>query len=77
MYGIEEKTKNMFAFEDTVSKLQALDKFVTLNQFKETTLNIKEEIQQAKNIKKQFERFVQNTAFDAYKEINAKLHQEK
>lgn len=67
----------MFAFEDTVSKLQALDKFVTLNQFKETTLNIKEEIQQAKNIKKQFERFVQNNAFDAYKEINAKLHQEK
>ena len=33
MYGIEEKTKNMFAFEDTVAKLEAMDKFVSLRHF--------------------------------------------
>jgi hypothetical protein len=33
MYGIEEKTKNMFAFEDTVAKLEAMNKFVTIQQF--------------------------------------------
>lgn len=41
MYGIEEKTKNMFAFEDTVSKLEALDKFVSAKQFKETESQLK------------------------------------
>lgn len=34
MYGIEEKTKNMFTFEDTVVKLEALDKFMTVSTYK-------------------------------------------
>jgi hypothetical protein len=72
MYGIEEKTKNMFAFEDTVSKLEALNKFVTLAQFKEAESQLKEEIDESKKIKDEFERYVPNTTFDAFKEsINA------
>jgi hypothetical protein len=54
MYGIEEKTKNMFAFEDTVSKLEALDKFVTIKQFKEAESQLKEEIDDAKKIRREF-----------------------
>lgn len=42
----------MFAFEDTVTKLEALDKFVTIKQFKESETHLKEEIEEAKKIKK-------------------------
>jgi hypothetical protein len=35
----------MFAFEDTVAKLEAMDKFVTLKQFKETASAINSEIE--------------------------------
>lgn len=34
MYGIEEKTKNMFTFDETVSKLTSLDLLVTKKAFK-------------------------------------------
>ena len=44
MYGIEEKTKNMFAFEDTVSKLQALNLFVTVKAFNDNEVKRQLEI---------------------------------
>lgn len=77
MYGIEEKTKNMFAFEDTVSKLEALDKFVTNKQFKETESQLKDQIDDARKISKEFERYVTNATFDAYKESNSSSHADR
>ena len=35
MYSIEEKTKDMFSFEDTVRRLSALELFMTSEAFKE------------------------------------------
>lgn len=45
MYGIEEKTKNMFTFDDTVSKLENLNKFLTVKSFSECERQMKEEIE--------------------------------
>jgi len=44
MYGIEEKTKNMFSFEDTVTKLENLDVFVTKKAFKDSEIKTHLEI---------------------------------
>ena len=35
MYAIEEKTKNMFSFEDTVIKLDGLNKFITVKAYEQ------------------------------------------
>lgn len=36
MYAIEEKTKNMYSFQDTVDRLLGLEKFLTVENFKES-----------------------------------------
>ena len=33
MYEVQEKTKNMFDFDETVRRLELLDKFVLVSKF--------------------------------------------
>lgn len=68
MYAIEEKTKNMFSFEDTVDKLEALDIFLTFKGFRESEVKIMTEIDEVKKIKDEFERYVPQSIFKEFKE---------
>lgn len=44
MYDIEAKTKDMYAFDDLVSKLETLNKFVTANGFTDSMDKINEKM---------------------------------
>ena len=51
MYAIEEKTKNMFSFDDTVSKLEGLNLFITASSFSELENKFQSELDEVKQIK--------------------------
>lgn len=51
MYSIEEKTKNMYSFEDTVRKLEGLEKFMTVSSYKDNESKMMAEIDEVKKIK--------------------------
>ena len=51
MYGIEEKTKNMCSFEDTVTKLKDLDIFMSMDGFRENEAKWQGELDEVKKIK--------------------------
>ena len=76
MYGIEEKTKNMFGFDETVEKLELLGKFTTVEAFRESEAKLREEMAEVSKIKDEFERYVPKSSFDVFREHNQKEHDE-
>ena len=51
MYGIEEKTKDIFGFTETVEKLELLGRFTTVKEFKESESKLREELVELSKIR--------------------------
>jgi phage I-like protein len=71
MYGIEERTKNLLSFDDTVLKLQSMNIFLTIETFKENEGKILSELEEVRKIKSEFDRYVPHSVFNEFKEQQA------
>ena len=77
MYAIEAKTKNMFDFDETVRRLEALNKFVPVESFEEHKVDTTREFEKVMKIKEEFQRYLPTFAFDRYKEEQERSLSEK
>jgi hypothetical protein len=67
MYAIEEKTRNMFDFEETVRRIENMNKFVLLDDFNDQNALIQAQFDQVWKLKEDFDRYLLNSNFDKYK----------
>ena len=67
MYEVQEKTKNMFDFDETVRRLELLDKFVLVSKFDSNRTEVKEEFDRLWKLREEFDRYVTGVAFGKYK----------
>lgn len=72
IYDIETKTKNTYDFDETVKKLEEIDKFVIKGKFIEQSTKIDEISGQINGFKNQLKRYVENTSFDQFKDAQAR-----
>ena len=77
MYGIEEKTKNMFDFTETVRRLEELDKFVLITAFEENKNEIHSRIDNVWRLKEEFERSLPHIDFENYKREQSQYFDDK